>query len=90
MSLLFHETCLNERLLPNHTHTHTHTHIYIYIYMYGFIYMDFCMFVDGHQNQKDLQHFWTVSDCLEYLGVTYSWLVLVPKIDKYLCLREPT
>ena len=25
---LFNLTCLNERLLPNHTHTHTHTYIY--------------------------------------------------------------
>ena len=24
MSLLFNQTCLNGRLLPNHTHTHTH------------------------------------------------------------------
>ena len=31
VSLLFNWTCLNERLLPNHTHTHTHTYIYIYI-----------------------------------------------------------
>ena len=29
VSLLFNETCLNERLQPNHTHTH----IYIYIYI---------------------------------------------------------
>ena len=28
LSLLFNETCLNERLLPNYTHTHT----YIYIF----------------------------------------------------------
>ena len=34
VSLLFNQTCLNERLLPNHTHTHTHAHIYIYIYIY--------------------------------------------------------
>ena len=34
VSLLFNQTCLNERLLPNYTHTHTHTHIYIYIYIY--------------------------------------------------------
>ena len=33
LSLLFNETCLNERLLPNHTHTHTHTHTHIYIYI---------------------------------------------------------
>ena len=35
-SLLFNQTCLNEKLLSNyaHTHTHTHTHIYIYIYIY--------------------------------------------------------
>ena len=45
LPLLFNETYLNERLLPNyththththtltHTHTHTHTHIYIYIYI---------------------------------------------------------
>ena len=33
-SLLFNQTCLNERLLPNYTHTHTHTHTYIYIYIY--------------------------------------------------------
>ena len=26
VSLLFNQTCLNERLLSNHTHTHTHTH----------------------------------------------------------------
>ena len=35
VSLLFNQTCLNERLLPNHTHTHTHTHIYIHIYIYN-------------------------------------------------------
>ena len=39
VSLLFNQTCLNERLLPNYTHTliyiyiyistHTHTHTYI-------------------------------------------------------------
>ena len=35
LSLLFNETCLYKRLLPNYTHTHTHTHaIYIYIYIY--------------------------------------------------------
>ena len=44
VSLLFNQTCLNEKGLPNytharacthaHTHTHTHTHIYIYIYIY--------------------------------------------------------
>ena len=35
VSLLFNQTCLNERLLLNHTHTHTHTHVYIYnIYIY--------------------------------------------------------
>ena len=28
VSLLFNQTCLNERLLPTHTHTHTHTHTY--------------------------------------------------------------
>ena len=33
LSLLFNQTFLNERQLPNHTHTHTHTHIYIYIYI---------------------------------------------------------
>ena len=33
VSLLFNETCLNERLLPNYTQ-HTHTYIYIYIYIY--------------------------------------------------------
>ena len=37
VSLLFNQTCLNERLLPNytptHTHIHTHTHIYIHIYI---------------------------------------------------------
>ena len=37
VSLLFNETCLNERLLPNHTHTHTHIYIYIYIYIYLFV-----------------------------------------------------
>ena len=31
VSLLFNETCLNERLLPNYTHTHTHTHTHIYM-----------------------------------------------------------
>ena len=30
-SLLFNQTGLNERQLPNNTHIHTHTHTYIYI-----------------------------------------------------------
>ena len=34
VSLLFNQTCLNERLLPNYTHTHTHTHTHTYIYIY--------------------------------------------------------
>ena len=34
VSSLSNQTCLNERLLPNHTHTHTHIYIYIYIYIY--------------------------------------------------------
>ena len=40
VSLLFNQTFLNEKILPNHararahTHTHTHTHIYIYICIY--------------------------------------------------------
>ena len=38
VSLLFYQTCINERFLPNHTQrhteTHTHTHTYIYIYIY--------------------------------------------------------
>ena len=29
VSLSFHQTCLNESLLPNYKHTHTHTHIYM-------------------------------------------------------------
>ena len=41
--LLFNETCLNERLLPNYTHTHTHTHTHtlshIYTYMGKWKYM---------------------------------------------------
>ena len=32
MSLLFNQTWLNERLLPNYTHTHTYIYRYIYIY----------------------------------------------------------
>ena len=37
MSLLFNQTCLNERLLPqSHTHTHTYIYIYIYIYIYSY------------------------------------------------------
>ena len=28
VTLLFNQTCFNERLLPNHTHTHTHIYIY--------------------------------------------------------------
>ena len=39
VSLLFNETCLNERLRPNYTHTHTHTHIYIYICIHIFMYL---------------------------------------------------
>ena len=31
LSLLFNQTCLNERLLPNYTHTHIYIYIYIYI-----------------------------------------------------------
>ena len=30
VSLLFNQSCLNERLPPNHTHTHTYIYIYIY------------------------------------------------------------
>ena len=33
VSLLFNQTYLNERLLPNHTQRHTRVYIYIYIYM---------------------------------------------------------
>ena len=29
--LLFHQTCLNEGLLPNHTHTHTHTCVCVWL-----------------------------------------------------------
>ena len=43
VSLLFNQTCLNERLQPNYTHTHTHTHTHIYIYIY--IYMCVCVCV---------------------------------------------
>ena len=39
VSLLFNQTCLNERLLPNYTHTHTHTHTHTYIYIYIYIYL---------------------------------------------------
>ena len=31
VSLLFNQTSLNERLLPNYTHTHIYIYIYIYI-----------------------------------------------------------
>ena len=31
VSLLFNQTCLSERILPNYTHTHTHTHTHIYM-----------------------------------------------------------
>ena len=34
VSILFNQTCLNERLLPNSTHTHTHIYIYIYVPVY--------------------------------------------------------
>ena len=37
VSLLFNQTSLTERLMPNHTHTHTHIYIYIYIYIYTFL-----------------------------------------------------
>ena len=57
VSLLFNQTCLNERLLPNctHTHTHTHTHIYIYIYIiyiyiYIYIYIPKMIFIYWHTN----------------------------------------
>ena len=33
MSLLFNQTCLNEKLLPNYIHTHIYIYIYIYIYI---------------------------------------------------------
>ena len=35
VSLLFNQTCLNERLQPYYTHTHTHTHALIYMYIYS-------------------------------------------------------
>ena len=41
VSLLFNQTCLNERLYTNtHTQTHTDTHTHIYIYIYIYIYED--------------------------------------------------
>ena len=49
VSLLFNQTCLNERLLPNHTHTHIYIYIciciYIYIYLHIYIYMQMCVCV---------------------------------------------
>ena len=50
VSLLFNQTCLNERLLPNHTHTHTHIHIHthIYIYIYKFAAEIFLACQDGN------------------------------------------
>ena len=41
LSLLFNQTGLYERLLPNYTHTHTHTHTHTYIYIYIYIYLNF-------------------------------------------------
>ena len=39
MSLLFNETCINKRLLPNYTRTRTHTHTHIglvwFVWFYG-------------------------------------------------------
>ena len=37
VSLLFNQTCFNERLLPNTTHTHKHTYLYLYLYIYIYI-----------------------------------------------------
>ena len=72
-SLLFNQTCLNERLLSNyththnhthahirtheHTHTHTHTHTHIYIYIYIYIYIHICIF---------WQHFFIDTYLIEY------------------------
>ena len=42
VSLLFNQTCLNERLLPIYPHTRTHTHAHthhIYIYIFTYIYI---------------------------------------------------
>ena len=49
VSLLFNQTWLNKRLLPNHTHTHTHTHTYIYIYIYIYIRNKMCKDKLGEQ-----------------------------------------
>ena len=40
VSLLFNETCLNERPLPNYSHIYT----YIYTYMYVYIYVYICIY----------------------------------------------
>ena len=45
MSLLFNQTRLNERRLPNYTHTHTHTHIYIYMCVCVFMCVCMCVCV---------------------------------------------
>ena len=57
VSLLFNQTCLNERLQPNHTNTHTHIYIYIYIYTHIHIYLflklsKICMHVRGHDHSS--------------------------------------
>ena len=39
VSLLFNDTYLHERLLPNYTHIHTHTNTHTYTYIYIYIYI---------------------------------------------------
>ena len=54
LSLLFNETCLNKRLLPNrtHTHTHTHTHTYTHICIYLCVRVCVCVCMCGIYIEK--------------------------------------
>ena len=71
--LLFNQTCLNERLLPNHTHTHTHIYIYIYIYCYSLLfYLIFLMSLFSFSFIRLIFFLPFLCSCLYLLNFVYS------------------
>ena len=54
VSLLFNQTYLNERLLPNYAHTHTY--IYIYIVLFGPVKPELGVIPSGQENHSKPEH----------------------------------
>ena len=56
MSLLFNQTCLNERLLPNYMYSYLYIIVYIYIYIYILIYV--CVYACVHIHLNTYKYMW--------------------------------